>query len=113
VIPLLAAYDVTRVVSSSSTRCVETVAPYADTTGWKLELEDGLSEEDATDSTVQGLVEELLTADEGSVLCTHRPVLPTVFEALGLEDPRLEPGGLLVAHVRKSRVVAVEMHQVR
>lgn len=113
VIPLLAAYDVTRIVSSSSTRCVETVAPYADTTGWKLELEDGLSEEDATDSTVQGLVEELLTADEGGVLCTHRPVLPTVFDALGLADPKLDPGGLLVAHVRKGRVVAFETHRVR
>lgn len=113
VIPLLAAYDVTRIVSSSSTRCVETVAPYADTTGWKLELEDGLSEEDATDSTVHGLVDELVTADEGAVLCTHRPVLPTVFDALGLPDPKLEPGGLLVAHVRKNKVVAVEVHQVR
>ena len=40
-VPLLAAYDVTRVVSSSSTRCVETVGPYADVTGWQLELEDG------------------------------------------------------------------------
>ena len=32
-VPVLAAYDATRVVSSSSTRCVETVAPYAETTG--------------------------------------------------------------------------------
>jgi len=113
VIPVLAAYDVTRVVSSSSTRCVETVAPYADTTGWKLELEDWLSEEAASADGIVGIVDELATGDEGAVLCSHRPVLPTVFDALGLPDPRLEPGGLLVAHVRKGRVVATEAHQIR
>jgi 8-oxo-dGTP diphosphatase len=111
VIPLLAAYDVTRIMSSSSTRCVETVAPYADTTGWKLELEDGLSEEDANVPGVGALVDDLVAEGEGAVLCSHRPVLPTVFEALGLADPRLEPGGLLVAHVRKGEVVAAEVHQ--
>ncbi|GAB2450859.1 NUDIX hydrolase [Nocardioides hungaricus] len=113
VIPVLAAYGVTRIVSSSSTRCVETVAPYADTTGWKLELEDYLSEEDATAAGVVALVDELVNADEGAVLCSHRPVLPTIFDALGLPDPGLEPGGLLVAHVRKGRVVAAEVHRVR
>ena len=40
-------------------------------------------------------------------------VLPTVFETLGVADPRLEPGGLLVAHVRKGEVVATEVHQPR
>ena len=34
-VPLLAAYDVTRVVTSSSTRCVQTVAPFAETAGWR------------------------------------------------------------------------------
>lgn len=112
VIPVLAAYDVTRIVSSSSTRCVETVAPYADTTGWKLELEDVLSEEDATAPGVVGLVDDLVNGDESAVLCSHRPVMPTVFDALGVPDPRLEPGGLLVAHVRKGTVVATELHQI-
>jgi 8-oxo-dGTP pyrophosphatase MutT (NUDIX family)/phosphohistidine phosphatase SixA len=112
-IPLVAAYDVTRVVSSSSTRCVETVAPYADTTGWKLELEDGLSEEDATDRTVVHILDDLIAADESVVLCTHRPVLPAVFDALGVRDPGLEAGGMLVAHLRKGQVVATELHRVR
>ena len=42
----------------SSTRCVQTVAPYADSTGWKLEEQDGLSEEDATAASVVELVDE-------------------------------------------------------
>jgi len=112
-VPLLAAYDVTRVVSSSSTRCVETVGPYADMTGWKLEREDGLSQEDATASSVLRLVDELAVADESVVLCTHRPVLPAVFDALGVPDPELEAGGMLVVHLRKGRVIATERHLVR
>jgi len=111
VVPLLAAYDVTRIVSSSSTRCVETVGPYADTTGWKLEVDDGLSEEDATATSVVRLVDDLVTAGTGSVICTHRPVLPAVFDALGVEDPGLETGEMLVAHLRQGRVLATERHR--
>jgi 8-oxo-dGTP diphosphatase len=109
-VPVLAAYDVTRIVSSSSTRCLETVGPFADTTGWKLELEDGLSEEDATADSVLGIVDELVVGEESAVLCTHRPVLPSVFDALGVPDPGLGTGELLVAHVRQGRVVATERH---
>ena len=47
----------------------------------------------------------------GLVLCTHRPVLPWVFDAVGLEDPRLEKGEMLVIHLRRGRVVATERHQ--
>src|ERR671939_597490 len=43
--PVLAAYGVTRIVTSSSTRCVETVMPYVESTGWPLSRTDGLSEE--------------------------------------------------------------------
>jgi 8-oxo-(d)GTP phosphatase len=112
-VPVLAAYDATRIVSSSSTRCVETVAPYVDATGRKPELVDGLSEEDATRKSVAGVVEELVAGDEGAVLCTHRPVLPKVFEVLGVKDPGLDLGEMLVVHVRKGEVVATERHLVR
>jgi 8-oxo-dGTP pyrophosphatase MutT (NUDIX family)/phosphohistidine phosphatase SixA len=112
-VAVLAAYDVTRVVSSSSLRCLQTVRPYADTTGWCLEEEDGLSEEDATRGSVGTVVDQLLRGDRGAVLCTHRPVLPDVFDALGLADPGLEPGGMLVAHVRRGSIVTTEQHLVR
>ncbi|MGZ4449310.1 MAG: NUDIX hydrolase [Nocardioides sp.] len=112
-VPLLAAYDVTRLVSSSSMRCVETVTPYADLTGWKLELEDGLSEEGATPESVVRVVDDLVTGDKGAVLCGHRPVLPAVFDALGVPDPALEPGEMLVVHLRKGAVVATERHATR
>jgi 8-oxo-dGTP diphosphatase len=46
------------------------------------------------------------------VVCTHRPVLPMVFEAVGLEDPQLATGELVVLHLRKGRIVATERHHV-
>ena len=112
-IPLLAAFDVTRVVSSSSTRCVQTVAPYADTTGWKLEQDGRLSEEGATAEGVVEIVDDLLHAGEGSVVCTHRPVLPALYDALRVDAVKLEAGAMLVAHHRKGRVVATELHHTR
>ncbi|QWF21741.1 NUDIX hydrolase [Nocardioides sp. LMS-CY] len=111
-VPVLAAYDVTRVVTSSSTRCVDTVAPYAATTGWRLESEDGLSEEDATAESVLAIVDALAAADESAVLCTHRPVLPSVLDSLGLPEAKLEPAAMLVVHVRQGTVTATEVHRI-
>lgn len=64
------------------------------------------------------------------MLCTHRPVLPTVLQALASvapnrvrvrlpeTNPYLRTGEVLVAHVlprhrRGLRIVAVELHRAR
>ena len=112
VVPVLGAYGVTHLLSSSSRRCWSTVAPYADVAGLDLEDTDDLSQEDATPENVAQQVRGLLALKQGSALCTHRPVLPWVFEALGLEPQKLEPGAVFVAHHRKGRVVATEHHDV-
>jgi 8-oxo-(d)GTP phosphatase len=112
-VPLLAAYGVTRLVTSSSVRCLETLAPYAEVTGWPLETTPRLSEEDATRTAVGRIVGGLLDDRAGSVICTHGPVLPAVFEALGVEDPQLDKAELLVAHVRKREVRSTERYAVR
>ncbi|MEJ7794118.1 MAG: NUDIX domain-containing protein [Nocardioides sp.] len=109
-VPLLAAYDATRVVSSSATRCVDTVRPFADSTGWALEVLDGLTEEGASIESVVAVVDDLLAGPESAVLCTHRPVLPTVWDAVGVPDAELEPAGLIVIHHRKGTVVVTELH---
>ncbi len=115
-VPLLAAYDVTRVISSPSVRCLQTVVPYAETTGWEVETRRRLSEELATAKGIQKIVDELLEGGQGGVLCTHRPVLPVVYDALGLRKGQrgeeLETAEMLVVHVRKGAVVAVERHGV-
>ncbi|GAA1503727.1 NUDIX hydrolase [Nocardioides humi] len=115
-VPLLAAYGVTRIVTSTSTRCVQSVRPYAETAGFPLDLRPRLSEENATPKAVAKIVEDLFATETGAVLCTHRPVLPLAYDAAGIElDPEsgLAPAELLVLHVRKSRVVAVERHRPR
>ena len=59
-VPLLAAYDASRVVSSTSLRCVQTVRPYVETTGYELEARRRLSEEKMSPSAVERIVEDLL-----------------------------------------------------
>ncbi|WP_036563164.1 NUDIX hydrolase [Nocardioides halotolerans] len=117
-VPVLAAYDVRTLVSSSSTRCVQTLDPYSRESAAPIEELDGLTEESATRSGVRRLVRDRVQAVDdaparagGLVLCTHRPVLPWVFEALELADPGLEKGEFLVAHRRKGVVVATERHR--
>jgi 8-oxo-dGTP diphosphatase len=117
-VPVLAAYGVTRLVTSGSTRCRQTLEPYAASYGGKLEVDDSLSEEDATAKVVRRRVADLVAGlDEspetggGLVICTHRPVLPWVFAGLGLKDAHLEKGEMLVVHLRHGEVVATERHQ--
>src|SRR5690606_1142183 len=90
--PVLAAHDVQTRVSSSSTRCVTTLLPYADLTHRRIHTAEALTEEGATAERVRRAVRELLDQKRPTVLCSHRPVLPVVFEALGLADPGLETG---------------------
>ena len=111
VVPVLSAYGVERVLSSSSKRCWTTVSPYADVADLEVEVTDELSEEDATPEAVERIVHELLERREPVVLCTHRPVLPHVYEALGVRDPKLDPGSMLVVHHRRGQVVGLEQHE--
>jgi 8-oxo-(d)GTP phosphatase len=112
-VPLLAAYDVTRVVTSSSTRCVDTVAPYAHMAGWEIEATDVLAEEGADTELIGDLVAGLVMGKEGAVVCSHRPVLPSVLAALRQPPVRLEPGEMLVIHHRKGSCAATERHVAR
>lgn len=112
-VPLLASYDVRRLVSSPSTRCVTTLVPYADATERTIETVRALSEEEATPGRVGDVVARLLSEQRRTVLCTHRPVLPGVFSALGLPDPGLQPGQMLIAHHRDGKVLATEVWLVR
>ena len=111
--PVLDAYGVTTVVTSSSTRCVQTVEPYASAADRPLQLLDALSQEGATAAGVATVVAQLMDESKHAVLCTHRPVLPWVLEALGLPETRLEPGGMVVVHHRDGAVVATELYDAR
>jgi 8-oxo-dGTP pyrophosphatase MutT (NUDIX family) len=106
--PLLAAYGAEALVSSSSRRCWTTLSPYAVQAGLEVEVTDGLTEEDADDDSVLDEVDATLALGRPAVVCSHRPVLPLIFDALGLEPPALDPAAMVVVHHRKGRIAAIE-----
>jgi 8-oxo-dGTP pyrophosphatase MutT (NUDIX family)/phosphohistidine phosphatase SixA len=109
-VPLLGAYGLSRLVTSSSVRCAQTLAPYAAAIGRPLQETDALSEEDATTDSVVDIVDDLLDGKKCAALCTHRPVLPAVLDALGVETEKLAAGELVVVHHRKGKVAAFERY---
>ncbi|MDX6299389.1 MAG: 8-oxo-(d)GTP phosphatase [Nocardioidaceae bacterium] len=111
-VPVLGAYGVRRVLSSTSRRCWCTVSPYVDAAELDLQVTRDLSEEDASAKAISRHVHRLLDKPEPAVVCTHRPVLPYVYDALGVPDPKLEAGAMLVVHHRAGQLLAVEQHQL-
>lgn len=117
-IPMLAAYGVQRLVSSSSARCVSTVMPYAHSRELRVETHSQLTEEEGSHDASG--VARLLTrirrqtvADQvPTVVCVHRPVLPHVLEALEVAPTSLVTGEFLVAHLTSDgEVHALERHR--
>jgi 8-oxo-dGTP pyrophosphatase MutT (NUDIX family)/phosphohistidine phosphatase SixA len=110
-VPHLAAYGVKRLVSSSARRCWTTLAPYGSAYDREIEVTDHLSEAGAHPDRISDEVEWLLGLETAAVLCSHRPVLPAIFDAIGIDEPPLEPAAAVVVHHRHGRVVAVERLQ--
>lgn len=135
IVPLLAAYGVTRVVSSPSVRCADTVRPYAAWLGRPLKLKEALSEEgyEADPAPAIRHLQRLLERGRPTALCSHGPVLPALLDELAtLVDPTsddsadaaklldeaaesgMAKGEVLVAHLvdrgQRARLVAVERH---
>jgi 8-oxo-(d)GTP phosphatase len=83
-VPILAAYGVTRVLTSPSLRCLDTVLPYAVATGQQPRLRAGLSEEGFAEQPDRALyhLTRLLERGNAAVVCSHGPVLPVLLERL-------------------------------
>lgn len=111
--PVLRAYGISRVISSPSTRCLETVAPYAKACEIPVETWPGLCEEEFENIGVQRTASRLLALKQPAVACTHRPVLPGLLHHLGVSEEPLAPGELVVIQHRRGRVVGTERHLVR
>jgi 8-oxo-dGTP pyrophosphatase MutT (NUDIX family)/phosphohistidine phosphatase SixA len=129
---VLDAYGIEQVHSSPFKRCVSTVNRYARSIGVEVQLDSALSEfgHSSDPSATEQCVRDLLQEPVPMVICTHRPVLPSVVSALAgaldlapssiVEDPnwdtRLAPGGMLVIHrewtAQGPRAYAVEQHQL-
>ena len=109
-VPLLHAYGVARVVTSSSTRCVQTVQPYASDQVVPVVEAHYLSEEGFEPGRASAALRDLARTTESTVLCTHRPVLPRLLDRLGIVEEPLAPGELIVCHHRKGVSVTTERH---
>jgi len=103
-VPILAAYGVTRVVTSPSVRCLETVLPYAVATGFGTRLKVGLSEEGFAEGPARAThhLAQLLERGDPAVLCTHGPVLPVLLKALaGIADSTQSPAGVTLSEIAR------------
>ena len=106
-VPLLSAFGVRRIVSSPAVRCAQTVEPYAHSISTFLEIDDRLAE-DTRAAQVHRSVSALLDRKKPVALCSHRPTLPWIFDAIGTDVHELATGEAVVVHHRKGKVIATE-----
>lgn len=126
---LLKAFGAKTVFSSPWTRCLSTIAPYAESTKVKVKVSPELTEaanERKPDQT-KTLMANLINLNKSLVICTHRPVLPNLISVLETRSEKkhhhklasisnLKPGSLAVVHFSMNsdpilrEIVAVEIH---
>jgi phosphohistidine phosphatase SixA len=80
-VELLGDAPITRVASSPSKRCVDTVAPPAEVHGLKVETVDDLAE-GSTGKHAAHFLRDLAALGEAAVACTHGDVVPEVLRFL-------------------------------
>ena len=117
-VPMLGAYGVEKLVSSTAVRCLSTLEPYATSTRQKVATYEGLTEEEGSDDPrgVAKIVRRIrgaaLRSGRPTAICVHRPVLPHVLEALDMAPATLVTGEFLVAHLTEDGSVhALERHR--
>lgn len=119
-IPLLEAFGVERLTSSSSIRCMQTLTPYGkkaglDVQGWTV-LSEEIGEDNPKGVTtfMRRLATDAARTNTAVAVCGHRPVLPTMLAALGLENRTMPTAATIIAHLdADAAVVAVEFHRPR
>jgi len=127
-IPLLGAFGPKLVVTSPWERCAATVKPFVRKRRIRVVERGQLTEfgnANGPQRTAK-VVKKLIETDKATVLCSHRPALPTVLDVLAKlgtpaqeikvhEARALEPGSMLVVHLHTAkngsrRIVDVETH---
>jgi 8-oxo-dGTP pyrophosphatase MutT (NUDIX family)/phosphohistidine phosphatase SixA len=109
-IPLLSAYAVAQVLSSDAARCVDTVLPYVNSGPVAIRLDAALSQDAMNARRISREVGRAMESSDRIAICSHRPVLPVIFEAIGIEPVALDPAGVVVVHRHEGKLVALEQH---
>lgn len=121
---LLRAFGAKLVYSSPWTRCLSTIAPYAQRTSVKVKTRPEFTEAANANkpNATKNALEAIVQLGKPAVVCTHRPVLPTMIESLELSASKsikiklhltaaLKPGSFTVIHLSSKRqIVDVELH---
>lgn len=125
---VLAAFGVRKIVTSDAVRCVDTVRPLAKLLGAK-KTQTALISQDAWGSgtaDVRAVVGKRVRLRTPAVLCSHRPVLPSLLSEIALatgtihgsylsDAADLEPAGFSIAHLSAahpgSGIIAIETHE--
>jgi len=126
---MLKAFGTKLVFSSPWTRCLSTIAPYAQSTKVKVktvaEFTESANAKKPKDA--KRALEAIINLGKPAVICTHRPVFPNLIEQLetratGKSKPKLhlasllKPGSMAVIHMSQSsdpilrQIVDVEYH---
>ena len=115
---MLAAYGITRLVSSTATRCLTTLLPYAHRQEILVDSYSQLTEEEGADDAkgvaklITKIRTETLSSGQPTAICVHRPVLPHILDALEMAPATLVTGEFLVAHLTdEGEVHALERHR--
>lgn len=123
----LRAFGIRRIVSSNAVRCLSTVAPLAALIGRDVHPTALLSQDawDEGTADVRGVVGKRVRAGKPAVLCSHRPLLPTILSELALatgtvqgsyinEAAALPVGGFSVVHLSRDNpgagIISIETH---
>jgi len=119
-----------RVITSTATRCVTTVAPLAAATGLTIKRTERYSQDAFEEGSgdVRGGIGKRVRVRKTAVLCSHGPVLPEILREIALatgttigayisDAADLEPGGFSVVHLSadnpSSGIIAIETHAPR
>ena len=128
-VPLLSAFAPKRLVTSSWVRCRTTLEPFSKAKKLKLIERHQLSEFGNKTGPRRTLkvVHDLVTDGTPAVICSHRPALPTILEALAeygsshhapvlAESAALPPAHMTVVHLtakvagKKRAIVSIETY---
>lgn len=123
-VPQLACYGPKTLITSPWRRCKDTVLPYAKASKRRLLERSQLSEYSAEKNPKKAkrLIEDIFEGSDSTLICTHRPALPKVLDAIAqfarvdlkpviAEAATLDPGAFIVIRMstdKKPRVVSIE-----
>jgi 8-oxo-dGTP diphosphatase len=103
-VPLLGAFGVRRLITSTAKRCRKTLKPYAKSVDGQLEATHALSESeswqepDQVKTVMRRALRQAIEHHEPVAICGHQPTLPLMLASLGVAYRAMRPATAAVVH---------------